>query len=117
MDQRRLGVVPAMAVACLTVAPLTSAAPAEGSFAGPGEKLYYEVKGTALGRPFVVVNRGPGFDHSQLLVLPAAWDVLARSRRVIFYDQRGTVRSLAEAGAAFTPPMTRRSPSRDSVPF
>jgi proline iminopeptidase len=39
-----------------------------------------------------MVNGGPGFDHTYVLCSDA-WDVLARSRRVVFYDQRGNGRS------------------------
>jgi proline iminopeptidase len=103
MVQRHLEVIRAVAGAWLIAAAFASAAPSEATFEVPHGKLYYEVRGTASGRPLVVVNGGPGFDHSQLLVLPAAWDGLARSRRVIFYDQRGTGRSFAlKTGAADT---------------
>src|SRR5262249_53534949 len=58
------------------------------TFKGPGGTLYYEVKGSAPGVPLVVVNGGPGFDHSYLHV-SEAWDLLAKKRPVVFYDQRG----------------------------
>src|SRR5262247_1076838 len=48
--------------------------------------LYYEVRGTAAGRPLFMVNGGPGFEHSYVHCSDA-WDVLARKRRVVFYDQ------------------------------
>jgi proline iminopeptidase len=103
MDRRQFAAARALTFAYLMVTALASAAPGEGTFEGPGGKLYYEVKGTVLGRPLVVVNGGPGLDHSYLLLLPGAWDGLARSRRVIFYDQRGTGRSFAlKAGAPDT---------------
>jgi proline iminopeptidase len=38
------------------------------------------------------VNGGPGFDHGYLLT-SSIWDELARTRRVVMYDQRGTGRS------------------------
>jgi proline iminopeptidase len=57
--------------------------------------LAYEVRGKGPGKPLVVINGGPGFDHTQLLVLPTAWDRLAQHRPVVFYDQRGTGRSFA----------------------
>ncbi len=61
-------------------------------FDGPGGKLYYEMTGSASGTPLIVVNGGPGFDHSYLHIA-TAWDSLAKVRRVIFYDQRGVGRS------------------------
>jgi proline iminopeptidase len=57
--------------------------------------LAYEARGNAAGRPLVVINGGPGFDHTQLLLLPTAWDRLAQNRPVVFYDQRGTGRSFS----------------------
>lgn len=61
-------------------------------FDGPGGKLYYEVTGGGSGTPLVIVNGGPGFDHTYLHI-SAAWDPLAKNRRIIFYDQRGVGRS------------------------
>ena len=102
MRGRTLEVTGAVAIAGLIVAAVALAAPAGETFEGPGGKLYYEVKGTPPGRPLVVVNGGPGLDHSHLLLFPAAWDGLARNRRVIFYDQRGTGRSVETAEAPNT---------------
>jgi proline iminopeptidase len=62
------------------------------TFDGPGGKIYYEVTGTGSGTPLLVVNGGPGFDHTYLHIA-TAWDTLAKNRRVIFYDQRGDGRS------------------------
>jgi proline iminopeptidase len=59
-----------------------------------GPTLWYEVRGTAPGRPLIMVNGGPGFDHTYVLCSDA-WDNLAKKRRVIFYDQRGNGRSSA----------------------
>jgi len=61
-------------------------------FDGPGGKLYYEVIGSGNETPLVLVNGGPGFDHTYLHT-STAWDALAKNRRVIFYDQRGNGRS------------------------
>jgi proline iminopeptidase len=69
-----------------------AAEPAGRSIDGPAGKLYVEVRGTAPGRPLVVVNGGPGFDHSYLVTSPV-WDEIAKTRRVVMYDQRGTGRS------------------------
>src|ERR1700730_2582745 len=62
-------------------------------FDGPGGKLYYEVTGSGTETPLVVVNGGPGFDHTYLQIATTAWTSLAQKRRVIFYDQRGVGRS------------------------
>src|SRR5262245_40856162 len=90
---------PALALALFAslAASPTPAAPAQPSGAGlrfdTGQStLWYEVRGTASGRPLVMVNGGPGFDHTYVLCSDA-WDRLARGRRVVFYDQRGTGRS------------------------
>ena len=58
----------------------------------PGASIWYEVRGNASGRPMIMVNGGPGFDHNYVLC-SEAWDVLAKRRRVVFYDQRGNGRS------------------------
>src|SRR2546430_15931649 len=63
-------------------------------FDGPGGKLYYEVIGPANGAPLMLVNGGPGFDHTYLHT-SGVWDALAKKRRIIFYDQRGNGRSAA----------------------
>ena len=60
------------------------------TFDGPGGKIYYEVIGT--GTPLILINGGPGFDHTYLHIT-TAWDALAKTHRVIFYDQRGNGRS------------------------
>jgi proline iminopeptidase len=59
---------------------------------GPGGKLFVDARGNASGRPLLIVNGGPGFDHGYLLS-SAVWDELAKTRRVVMYDQRGTGRS------------------------
>src|SRR5215468_4719828 len=83
----------------LLVPALASAAPAEKgtTFQAPGATLYVEVLGTAPGVPLIVVNGGPGFDHTyEHTAMPgttSAWETLAKKRRVVFYDQRGNGRS------------------------
>ena len=64
------------------------------TFSTGGVTIWYEVRGTASGQPLIMVNGGPGFDHTYVLCSDA-WDVLARGRRVVFYDQRGNGRSSA----------------------
>ena len=89
---------PALAACVLLLFASTAhAAPARPSGAGKtftaaGARLWYEVRGDEAGRPLVMVNGGPGFDHTYVLCSDA-WDTIARSRRVVFYDQRGTGRS------------------------
>jgi len=62
------------------------------TFDGPAGKIYYEVLGSGSGTPLLLVNGGPGFDHTYLHIA-TAWDTLAKNRRIIFYDQRGNGRS------------------------
>jgi proline iminopeptidase len=54
--------------------------------------LYYEALGEAGGTPLFVANGGPGFDHTYLH-LSDAWDGIAKTRKVVLYDQRGNGRS------------------------
>jgi len=80
-----------------TAFSVSHAAPAKPSGAGKtftagGATIWYEVRGGSGERPLIMVNGGPGFDHTYVLCSDA-WDVLARSRRVVFYDQRGNGRS------------------------
>jgi proline iminopeptidase len=95
MGRRLLDLPLGVALASVLAAADGWATPAEGMFQGPGGTLAYEVRGNGPGRPLVVINGGPGFDHTQLLLLPTAWDRLAQNRRVVFYDQRGTGHSFA----------------------
>ena len=76
-----------------------AAAPVEKgqTFQAPGATIYVEVLGTGSGVPLVVVNGGPGFDHTyEHIAMPgttSAWETVAQKRRVVFYDQRGNGRS------------------------
>jgi proline iminopeptidase len=77
--------------------PVALAKPAAPSgpgktFQAPGATIWYEVRGSAAGRPLIMVNGGPGFDHNYVLCSDA-WDAIAKKRRVVFYDQRGNGRS------------------------
>lgn len=80
------------------LAAVAEAAPAEKgqTFEAPGATLYVEVLGSG-GVPLIVVNGGPGFEHTyEHATVPgttSAWDTLAKRRRVVFYDQRGNGRS------------------------
>jgi proline iminopeptidase len=88
----RAGLVVALSLGIPLVA--IAADPAGRLIDGPAGKLYVETRGTASGRPLLIVNGGPGFDHGYLVTSPV-WDELARTRRVVMYDQRGTGRSMA----------------------
>src|SRR5215475_1769083 len=76
------------------IAPIVALAaePAGRSIDGPAGKLWVETRGTSPGRPLLVVNGGPGFDHGYLVTSPV-WDEIAKGRRVVMYDQRGTGKS------------------------
>jgi proline iminopeptidase len=93
----------ALLAAAAVVPAAAAAAPAEAghTFQAGGVTLYVEVLGTGGGVPLVVVNGGPGFDHTyEHATVPgttSAWEVLAKGRRVVFYDQRGNGRSGALA--------------------
>jgi len=76
-----------------------AAEPTGKTFDGPGGKIWYEVRGGGTGRPLIIVNGGPGFDHSYL-VSSSVWDKLAKNRRVVMYDQRGMGKSYALAAGA-----------------
>ena len=82
-----------------TAAAAVPTLPAEKgrTFDANGVTLYVEELGPAAGAPLVVVNGGPGFDHTYehaaVPGLTSAWDLLARQRRVVFYDQRGNGKS------------------------
>lgn len=96
-------------LAVVLFSALAAAAPPEKgqTIQAPGATLYVEVLGSAGGAPLVVVNGGPGFDHTyEHVAMPgttSAWETLAKNRRVVFYDQRGNGRSGAlKAGQSCT---------------
>jgi len=90
------------AAIALALCPSTAASrPAQPSgpghtFTQNGTTIWYEVRGKEGGRPLIMVNGGPGFDHTYVLCSDA-WDTLAKKRRVVIYDQRGNGRSGALA--------------------
>ena len=55
------------------------------TFNAKSATIYYEVLGSGDTKPLIVVNGGPGFDHTYEHV-SSAWEVLAKKRRVIFYE-------------------------------
>lgn len=62
------------------------------TFDSNGVTIWYEVRGEVRAAPLVVINGGPGFDHTYLNASDV-WEKLAVRRPVVFYDQRGTGRS------------------------
>jgi len=62
------------------------------TFNASGATIYYEVIGSGPGTPLILANGGPGFDHMYFHVTNA-WDAIAKTRPVVFYDQRGNGRS------------------------
>ncbi len=64
-------------------------------FEAPGATIYFEIVGSGTGTPLLIVNGGPGAAHDYMH-RTSAWDAIAKSRQVVFYDQRGTGRSLGD---------------------
>jgi len=91
---KNLLTIAALAICCTAlVVPVVSAHEEHGTtFNAPGATIYYEMFGSGSGTPLFVANGGPGFDHQYLLVSDA-WDTLAKSRKIVMWDQRGTGRS------------------------
>lgn len=69
------------------------------SFATDYGEHYYVQIGSAKGAPLVVINGGPGLDHRSV-ASSHAWDLLAATRPVVLYDQRGTGKSISRTPAA-----------------
>jgi proline iminopeptidase len=87
---------------------LVAAVPSIGSddkgqtFETSGATIYFEVIGSKGATPLILVNGGPGFSHNYLHK-SVVWEALAKNRQVVFYDQRGTGRSLGDhRGQTFT---------------
>jgi proline iminopeptidase len=100
MTTRTLAFVTLLA---LIAAARSGAADERGqTFETPNATIYVEVTGAGGGPPLILVNGGPGFDHTYLHLSPV-WAVLGENRRVVFYDQRGTGRSVgAHKGQTLT---------------
>jgi proline iminopeptidase len=78
----------------LVAVPLVAADTEVGkTFVTNGVTIWYEVRGSGSGTPLVIVNGGPGFDHSYTHLGDPVWEQFERNRRVVFYDQRGNGRS------------------------
>ncbi|HEX7183654.1 MAG TPA: alpha/beta fold hydrolase [Thermoanaerobaculia bacterium] len=92
----RFSVFRAAGIALLGIAlalPLRAAHEEAGkTFAAPGATIYYEVLGGGPGTPLFVANGGPGLNHAYFHV-SGVWDRLAKTRPVVFWDQRGNGRS------------------------
>jgi proline iminopeptidase len=65
--------------------------------------LSYETFGTlGTALPVIAINGGPGLTHAYM-VQNDVWQRIARKRRVVFYDQRGTGASKGVRGGALPP--------------
>jgi proline iminopeptidase len=67
-----------------------SHAAAESIDAGDGVRLWYKSAGNRKGSPIIVIHGGPGMDYNSLA---ADLKPLAKTHRLIYYDQRGGGRS------------------------
>ena len=95
MRQQTIRAMLAAAVLGVTmpaIAATTAAEKGGKTFETDGVTIYYEEIGGGAGLPLVLVNGGPGFDHTYMH-WSDAWDRLASQRKVVFYDQRGNGRS------------------------
>jgi len=54
---------------------------------------YISESGNESEIPLLIINGGPGQDYKHLLFSPV-WEQIAKNRKIYFYDQRGTGRSL-----------------------
>ncbi|HVR41690.1 MAG TPA: alpha/beta hydrolase, partial [Thermoanaerobaculia bacterium] len=68
----------------------------------PSGTLYYETIGGGSATPLLVINGGPGFDHPYVHVGDEVWSQLATKRAIVFYDQRGTGKSVLKEGGTTT---------------
>ena len=66
----------------------------EGFVTGEGVELYYKIIGE--GEPILILHGGPGLDHSYFLPQMAG---LGKDFKLIFFDQRFSGRSRADASA------------------
>lgn len=82
-----------------TLSTGTPAAAAEGFVPIEQGRLYYVDEGSKGSVPLIVINGGPGFSHTYMTASPV-WADLAKNRRVILYDQRGTGKSSSSLPSA-----------------
>lgn len=77
------------------------APPVTGLLHTPQADLAYEIYGApSSSTPVFAVNGGPGLSHAYMLQNDV-WKTLSRDRQIVFYDQRGTGKSMhLQAGAS-----------------
>jgi proline iminopeptidase len=95
---RRTARIPLVLVVVACSGSSTSATPSaadSGFVAAPGARLFYKSVGNR--EPILVVHGGPGMDHTYLL--PGMLG-LAKSHRMVFYDQRGGGRTDGDVNAS-----------------
>jgi len=72
----------------------SQAAPINGAVHTAGVDLAYEVYGQPTAElPVIAVNGGPGLSH-KYMIQNDVWQRLAERRQIVFYDQRGTGKSM-----------------------
>ncbi len=86
---------PAMLVTLCAIHPgvLHGQSARQGMLSLEDARLFYEVRGE--GEPVIVVHGGPGLDHRYLR---PGLDALATRHTLVYYDQRGTGRSVTDIG-------------------
>jgi proline iminopeptidase len=89
MTRRRLAVALA-ALLALGATDASAQRARQGMLSLETARIFYEVVGE--GDPIIVVHGGPGLDHSYL---QPGLDALATRNTLVYYDQRGTGRSVA----------------------
>lgn len=97
LGRKRLPTLVAFGVAAIAALSTLGASPAaaqprarQGLLSLDDARLFYEVVGE--GDPVIVVHGGPGLDHAYL---QPGLDVLATRHTLVYYDQRGSGRSVA----------------------
>lgn len=84
----------------LCVAAMPTQSSASGQVRTPDGTIAYDTLGTDTSLPpIVAINGGPGLTHAYM-VQNDLWQRVAKSRRVVFYDQRGLGRSVPLATGA-----------------
>lgn len=92
IPRKRIGLPVLLAVATLTLPGAGAAQNArQGLLSLDDARIFYEVVGA--GDPIIVVHGGPGLDHEYL---QPGLDALGTRNTLVYYDQRGTGRSVAE---------------------
>jgi len=91
---RSLAMVLIAMILTIAARPALAATPEIGkTFETGGVTIWYEVRGAGSETPLFIVNGGPGFDHAYTHLGDQVWSKFEKSRRVVFYDQRGNGRS------------------------